>query len=77
MGELIAIELTPVPGVVGLLEELLERAREGELRSLVVAAGTDMGGTATCYELGDGDVAHLVCAMERAKLRLLTDTDED
>ena len=28
-------------------------------------------GTGTVYALGEGDVAHLVCALERLKLRLL------
>jgi len=69
--DLTALLLAPVPEVVDLLEQLLDRARSGDLRSIACAGQSTAAGTYTCHELGDGDLAHLVTAMERSKLRLL------
>ena len=66
-----ALRLAPVPAVVDALEDLLERAKSGEIRGFAVAASCDAGSDGTTYELGDGGIASLVLAMERLKLRLL------
>lgn len=61
----------PQQDVIGLLRELLGRAERGEIRAVVVAAHAGNEDTGTAFALGDGNVAHLVCALERAKLSLL------
>lgn len=64
----------PDAKVVALLENVLERARRGEVIAVAIAAhvyGETATDTGQGYELGAGDVAHLVCAIERLKLRLL------
>ncbi len=45
--------------------------------SPLVAIAAECAGqcTSTAYNMGDGDVAHLVLALERLKLRLLDDGD--
>jgi hypothetical protein len=62
--------------VIEILEELLDRAREGKIRAVAVAVHTRVDGTETgtgsAYSLGvDGDIAHLITGLERLKLRLL------
>ncbi len=61
----------PDARVVSLCQELLARARRGELVSIAIAMQTQGAGTATSFEMGEGDTAHLVLAIERLKLRLL------
>lgn len=63
----------PVPGVVACCEEMLARAKSGDLLSIAVAAQSRGASTSTAYDNSEGDVAYLVCALERLKLRLLTD----
>jgi len=66
----------PARSIVQLAEDMLARAKRGEIIAIAVAAhvrvdGVDTG-TSSAYSLGDnGDVAHLVCAIERVKLALL------
>jgi hypothetical protein len=57
--------------VTGLLRNMLQRAEAGQIRAVAVAAHSGRGDTGSAYALGDGDIAHLVCAIERVKLRLL------
>jgi len=61
----------PQQDVIGLLRELLERAERGEVRAVAVAAHAGNEDTGTAFAMGDGNVAHLVCALERLKLGLL------
>jgi len=69
------VRLSPIPEVVDILRKALERAERGELRAVVIATHVHMpgceNGTGSAYEIGDGNVANLVCAIEHAKLRLL------
>jgi len=65
--------LEPCPGVVKMLEDLLERARKGDLRSIAIAAEEPGGFTSTAYHMGDGDVAHLVLPLFRLQLELARD----
>jgi len=60
--------------VVGMLKEMLAMARSGHLRAAAVAVHADIGNTGGVFALGDGDVAHLICSLERIKLRLLEET---
>lgn len=62
--------------IVERLQDMLDRAKRGEVVSVAIAAQTRHEGaaldTANAFSFGeDGDVAHLVCAIERLKLRLL------
>ena len=59
--------------VVDCLRHLLQKAERGDLRAVGVVAQARMSGTSTAYALGDGDMAHLVCAIERLKTRLLSE----
>lgn len=61
----------PVPDVIEICEDLLERAKAGTMIAIAVAAQSASATTTTVYSIGDGDVAHLICAIERVKLRLL------
>lgn len=72
-GELVVIESErePVPAVVRVLEEALERARAGEIRGVGLVAHTRGRCDATVYTLGEGTIASLVLACERLKHRLL------
>lgn len=63
--------LAPVPEVVAMFADLLRRAESGEIRGAVVGAACDAHCEATTYELGDGTIAALYLAIERARLRLL------
>lgn len=66
----------PQEGVIGALREALEMAERGEIRAIAIATHCDNRSTGTIYALGDGNIAHLVCALERLKLRLL-EANED
>lgn len=59
--------------MVETLEHYLEKAKRGELVALSIAAQVDGSSTSTYFHLQGGSVAHLVCAIERLKLRLLTE----
>jgi len=73
MSNLVALKREPDAAVIALIEELLERAKRGEIIAVAVAAQLPDASTSSAYELGsDGDVAHLTMAMERVKLRLLS-----
>ena len=61
----------PQQDVVGTLRDMLARAERGEVRAVAIASHTVPTSTSTTFALGDGNVAHLVCALERLKLRLL------
>lgn len=71
--DLVVARREPDPNVVSLAEELLERARSGEIRSVALAM-EGPGFTSTAFELGrDGNRAHLNFALDGLKLRLLSD----
>ena len=67
--------LEPVPEVVAGIANLLDMAKRGEVRGYVIAVSADGGCDGTGYEIGDGTIAQLVLAIERAKLRLLTELE--
>lgn len=69
--DLTEIRLAPVSETVAVLEDLLERARRGEIRGVAVAASCDQGCDASAYALGDGGIASLVLALRRLEVRLL------
>jgi hypothetical protein len=69
--DLAEVRAAPVPGVVGLLEVYLERARAGELRSVAIAGAMVGQTTLSGYELGDQVAADLCLALDRLKLRLV------
>lgn len=73
MADLVRIdsETAPVPEVVSLLEDALERARRGELRAVGLVAHSRGRCDATSYALGEGTIATLVLACRRLELRLL------
>jgi len=64
------------PDVVERLTEALEMAQAGKLVSVAIVGQRIGSATTTAYSFGTGDVAHLVCAIERLKLRLLDDAEE-
>ena len=65
------IEQPPNDALVDLLEDLLNKAKSGEVISIAVAMHTKGNCTTTAFELGRGDIAHLNLALDRIKLRLL------
>jgi len=75
--QLAELRFAPVPGVVKMLEDALDRARAGEIRALGLITCTQDHGTATAYSLGDGTVSELVCGGRRLELRLLKIGGED
>lgn len=63
---------SPDATVIEVIEAMLDRARCGEVNAIAIAAHMNGMDTASVYRVGQcGDVAHLVCAIERVKLRLL------
>lgn len=72
MGDVVALKRASDPRVVRVLRTMLDMAERGEVVAVAVAAQNTGGETATGYEIGDGDIAHLVCSLERLKLRLLS-----
>jgi len=69
--DLTAARLQPVPEVVERLEEMLERARSGEVRGFAMACEAAGAATGTVFVIGDADIARLVCAGRRLELLLL------
>jgi hypothetical protein len=69
--DVIEFRLTAQADVVSVLRDALKMAENGEIRAVAVAFHVDRRSTGTVYAIGDGDVAHLVCALERLKMRLL------
>lgn len=61
----------PVPSVVALLENILERARRGEIIGIIIGAACNRVCDASVFDLGESNIAVLLLAMERAKMRLL------
>ena len=57
--------------VVAFCEVLLERAKSGEVRGIVVLAACEGGSIASAYERGEGSVRDFVFALENAKLMLM------
>lgn len=66
-----ALTPEPVPEVVALLEDMLERAKAGEVIGVGVVSACRGRADGTAYALGEGSIASLVLACERLKLRLL------
>lgn len=69
--------LEPVPSVVALLEDVLRRARAGEIRGVAIAATCDARCDGSAFDLGDGGVAGLNLAIDRLKGRLLAHHGDD
>lgn len=62
----------PQKVVIETLRELLKDAESGEIQSFVVAAELTERRTMVATAFGeDLDVARIVCALERAKLKML------
>ncbi len=70
------VRLEPVDSVVAELEELVERARAGEIRGYALIASCDGGAHSTIYNRGDGSISDLIVANLRLQRRLL-DHEED
>jgi hypothetical protein len=70
------LEASPVPEVVAILEDALERAKAGEVIGVGLAMACAGRSEATSYALGAGSVAALVLATERLKVRLLAIGEE-
>jgi hypothetical protein len=66
----------PVEEVVVLLREVLARAETGEVIGVGVAMACAGRCDATAYAVGDGNIATLVLACERMKVRLLSVGEE-
>jgi hypothetical protein len=58
-----------------MLRHMLHLAEAGHIRAVAVAVHSDIADTGTGFALGDGDIAHLVLALERTKLRLLNESN--
>ena len=65
------VRLQPVASVVAALEDLLQRAREGEVRGFAMVACADRRDVGTIYEPGDSSIADLVYGVEVVKARLM------
>lgn len=63
--------LGPELVVVEALEDLLQRARSGEIRALAFAACCTSGGVMHGHTLGDGSLSVLVCGLRLAERDLL------
>ncbi len=63
----------PVPEVVALLEMMLKRAQDGEVRAVAVATSDGDGGTWEAVELGTGRLADLVFSLRCAEHRIMRD----
>jgi hypothetical protein len=57
--------------VVGMFKHMTEMARAGHIRAAAVAVHTDVEDTGSAFALGNGNIAQLVCSLERVKKRLL------
>lgn len=60
-----------MPEVVELLSDMLQKAKDGEIIGVAVAAAASRRCDGSVYCIGDGDIATLVLACERVKMRLL------
>jgi hypothetical protein len=69
------LEPEPVAAVVALLEEVLERARAGEIIGVGVVVACSGRADATSYTIGEGNIASLVLACRRLERRLLDHED--
>jgi hypothetical protein len=67
----------PVPEVVALCRELLERAESGDVIGVAIAAAHRGRATGSSYALGEGTVDQLVCGALRLQTRLLAIGGED
>jgi hypothetical protein len=63
--------LEPVARVVEVLEDMLARAKAGEVRGVAIGTACDAKCDGSVYAIGDQTIATLVLAVERVKLRLL------
>jgi hypothetical protein len=70
-------ESVPVEEVVALLREVLARAEAGEVIGVGVAMACAGRCDATAYAVGDGNIATLVLACARLKVRLLSVGEEE
>lgn len=66
-----APEPAAVPAVVDVLEDMLARAKAGEIIGVGIVAACRARCDATAYAIGEGDIARLVLANRRLERRLL------
>ena len=64
-------EAEPVAAVVDVLEDMLARAKAGEIIGVGVVAACRGRCDATAYAIGEGTIASLVLANRRLERRLL------
>lgn len=60
-----------LPGVVALLEMLLDEAKQGELRGFAISCAYRGEHDGAAFVLGDSSIATLVLGLERCKKNLL------
>lgn len=77
MGDLIEVGgPEPVPVVVEVLEDMLDKARRGEVIAIAIGAVCHGRHTASVYTIGDATIADLYLGIERCKIRLLDERGE-
>jgi len=67
------IRSAPDPQAIAMLEELLEEARSGRLRSIGAAMVYEGRYTDYCIHTGDAAMADLLMSLERLKHRVLNE----
>jgi hypothetical protein len=65
------VELGPCEAVIGFLEDMLARAKRGEVRGVAVAASIKGDCWGTAFEPGDGAVSHLLAGTAELQRRIL------
>jgi len=66
----------PVPVVVELLADMLERAKAGEIIAIAAATANHGRATSTSYALCDANIADLYLAIDRLRERLRAEGEE-
>ncbi len=75
MAELKVLTRGPNPQVIELLEDMLERAKSGQIRGIAIATVNRDDCTSTVFELGDGYLAPLTGSVSYLHKRLLAEFD--
>ena len=65
------VRALPVADVVVVLEDILERARAGEIRGFAMVAVCAGASDATVFVRGEATLGELLVPLERLKLRML------
>jgi hypothetical protein len=66
-----ALELAPRADVIALLEDMLERAKSGQVRGIAISVSTKGDCWGSAYKLGDGGIAHVIAGLVEVQARLL------